>query len=240
MGQVIVQATVPATGAATGVATGVPRWAFTSADRPIGGRGAFPYYAPGAYAVTLAGRDRTGADLLHAGSGAGGSATPTGQLLVLLHGSGRLLPVRAIVLEGLDSGRAPTGSAAGRLIQRAHDMHRRTLLVPVAALLVLAGCATVPSGPSVMVLPGTQKSFPSFQNDQARLPAVRAGVDRRHRRRGRRGQCRGRQRGRRRGARRRGRSDPWIGDRQCRGRCGMGCRHGLAVRQRRRAPTPPT
>ncbi len=46
-------------------------------------------------------------------------------------------------------------------------MQRRTLLLPVAALLVLGGCATVPNGPTVMVLPGTQKSFPSFQNDQA-------------------------------------------------------------------------
>jgi Glycine-zipper domain len=31
--------------------------------------------------------------------------------------------------------------------------------------LVLAGCVTVPSGPSVMVLPGTSKSFDAFQAD---------------------------------------------------------------------------
>ena len=31
--------------------------------------------------------------------------------------------------------------------------------------LLLAGCATVPSGPSVMVLPGTGKSFEQFQAD---------------------------------------------------------------------------
>jgi hypothetical protein len=31
--------------------------------------------------------------------------------------------------------------------------------------LLLAGCATVPSGPSVMVLPGTGKTFEQFQGD---------------------------------------------------------------------------
>ena len=32
-------------------------------------------------------------------------------------------------------------------------------------VLVLAGCVTVPSGPTVMVLPGTSKSFEAFQAD---------------------------------------------------------------------------
>ncbi|HEX5530711.1 MAG TPA: glycine zipper family protein, partial [Methylomirabilota bacterium] len=31
--------------------------------------------------------------------------------------------------------------------------------------LLLAGCTTVPSGPSVMVLPGTGKTFEQFQGD---------------------------------------------------------------------------
>jgi outer membrane lipoprotein SlyB len=35
------------------------------------------------------------------------------------------------------------------------------------AAAVLSGCATVPTGPSVMVLPGTGKSFESFQADDA-------------------------------------------------------------------------
>ena len=35
----------------------------------------------------------------------------------------------------------------------------------VAAGLVLAACATVPTGPSVMVLPGTGKNFEQFQTD---------------------------------------------------------------------------
>lgn len=33
------------------------------------------------------------------------------------------------------------------------------------AVLALAGCVTVPSGPTVMVLPGTSKSFDAFQAD---------------------------------------------------------------------------
>jgi hypothetical protein len=33
--------------------------------------------------------------------------------------------------------------------------------------LLLAGCATVPTGPSVMVLPGNGKNFEQFQVDNA-------------------------------------------------------------------------
>jgi hypothetical protein len=44
-------------------------------------------------------------------------------------------------------------------------MNNRLLLVPLAAALVLGGCVTVPSGPTVMVLPGPQKSIDQFQND---------------------------------------------------------------------------
>jgi hypothetical protein len=36
---------------------------------------------------------------------------------------------------------------------------------PIVGLLLLAGCATIPSGPSVMVLPGTGKSFDAFRAD---------------------------------------------------------------------------
>jgi hypothetical protein len=35
----------------------------------------------------------------------------------------------------------------------------------VAAVLVVSGCATMPSGPSVLVLPGPGKPFEQFQND---------------------------------------------------------------------------
>ena len=40
------------------------------------------------------------------------------------------------------------------------------ILVPIAVLLA-AGCATMPSGPSVMVLPGSGLSFEQFGNDDA-------------------------------------------------------------------------
>lgn len=47
-------------------------------------------------------------------------------------------------------------------------MNRRNVLQPVAvaALVAMAGCATVPSGPNVMVLPGAQKNFDQFRADQ--------------------------------------------------------------------------
>jgi len=39
------------------------------------------------------------------------------------------------------------------------------LLATAAALLLAGGCATIPSGPSVLVLPGTGKSFDQFRLD---------------------------------------------------------------------------
>ncbi len=41
------------------------------------------------------------------------------------------------------------------------------LLVVAALALTLGACATVPTGPSVMVLPGSTKSFEQFQADDA-------------------------------------------------------------------------
>lgn len=37
--------------------------------------------------------------------------------------------------------------------------------LPLAALVLLAGCATVPTGPSVMVLPGDGRTFDQFRYD---------------------------------------------------------------------------
>ena len=37
----------------------------------------------------------------------------------------------------------------------------------VIVALVVSGCASVPTGPSVMVMPGTGKSFETFQVDDA-------------------------------------------------------------------------
>jgi hypothetical protein len=45
-------------------------------------------------------------------------------------------------------------------------MHRRLALC-VAVSLLLGACATVPTGPSVMVLPGTAKNFGQFQVDDS-------------------------------------------------------------------------
>jgi hypothetical protein len=41
------------------------------------------------------------------------------------------------------------------------------LLAAVSAALLLAGCASVPSGPSVMALPGSGKHFDQFRGDDA-------------------------------------------------------------------------
>jgi len=41
------------------------------------------------------------------------------------------------------------------------------LAAPVLAIVLLGGCASIPSGPSVMVLPGTGKTFEQFQTDDA-------------------------------------------------------------------------
>ena len=44
---------------------------------------------------------------------------------------------------------------------------RKRWLFPMAAGLLLAGCATLPTGPSVMVLPGNAKDFEQFKVDDA-------------------------------------------------------------------------
>lgn len=44
-------------------------------------------------------------------------------------------------------------------------MKKSLLPVALAAALVLGGCVTVPTGPTVMVLPGPQKSLDQFNSD---------------------------------------------------------------------------
>ena len=44
-------------------------------------------------------------------------------------------------------------------------MKKSLLTLPLAAALILGGCVTVPAGPTVMVLPGSEKSFDQFQGD---------------------------------------------------------------------------
>ncbi len=38
---------------------------------------------------------------------------------------------------------------------------------PLVALLMLGACTTIPTGPSVMAMPGTGKSFDQFRSDDA-------------------------------------------------------------------------
>jgi hypothetical protein len=40
-------------------------------------------------------------------------------------------------------------------------------VVPIALVALLSGCASIPTGPSVMVLPGNGKTFEQFQTDDA-------------------------------------------------------------------------
>jgi len=44
-------------------------------------------------------------------------------------------------------------------------MSKSLRMLAVAPALLLAACVTVPSGPTVMVLPGTSKTFDAFQAD---------------------------------------------------------------------------
>jgi len=44
-------------------------------------------------------------------------------------------------------------------------MVRRAGVLPIGAALLFTACASVPTGPRVMVLPGTGKSFEQFQHD---------------------------------------------------------------------------
>ena len=46
-------------------------------------------------------------------------------------------------------------------------MTARKAVLPVTACFLLTACATVPTGPSILVLPGTGKSFEQFQADDA-------------------------------------------------------------------------
>ena len=44
-------------------------------------------------------------------------------------------------------------------------MKKRILIVPFATILALSGCVSAPRGPTVMVLPGTQKTFEQFREE---------------------------------------------------------------------------
>jgi uncharacterized protein YceK len=44
-------------------------------------------------------------------------------------------------------------------------MTMKTIALAIAVVMLLSGCASVPTGPSVMVLPGQGKAFEQFQSD---------------------------------------------------------------------------
>jgi hypothetical protein len=56
--------------------------------------------------------------------------------------------------------------AAGRSDDLIVTMRPRTLAIGVAMTALVAGCATVPPGPRVAVMPGPQKTMPQFRDDQ--------------------------------------------------------------------------
>src|SRR5687767_14589522 len=56
---------------------------------------------------------------------------------------------------------APAGAMAIR------SLPRRLVALVVLIPLLLSACATLPTGPSVMVLPGTGRPFEEFQIDDA-------------------------------------------------------------------------
>lgn len=61
---------------------------------------------------------------------------------------------------------AACDAAAGvRRLKRSTIMNSRMRFSILAGALLLGACATVPSGPSVMALPGTGKSFDRFRAD---------------------------------------------------------------------------
>ena len=51
-----------------------------------------------------------------------------------------------------------------RTLQR---MTQKVWILPIGVALLLTGCATIPTGPSVLVLPGTGKDFEEFKVDDA-------------------------------------------------------------------------
>lgn len=61
-------------------------------------------------------------------------------------------------------GRLGEGAAASA--RHAVTVMPRRRLVAVALALLLGACATIPSGPGVMVLPGTRKTFDQFRADE--------------------------------------------------------------------------
>src|SRR5437899_11906793 len=80
---------------------------------------------------------------------------PAARHVVLLRAVARLLPLRDAMSRRLESSTARACSCA----------MKKELIFGGTALLLLAACASVPTGPSVMVLPGSNKTFEQFRFD---------------------------------------------------------------------------
>src|SRR2546430_3370314 len=80
---------------------------------------------------------------------------PAARHVVLLRAEPRLLPLRDAMSRRLESSTAGASSCA----------MKKELIFGGTALLLLAACASVPTGPSVMVLPGSNKTFEQFRFD---------------------------------------------------------------------------
>jgi len=91
-----------------------------------------------------------------------GAPSATALLLVLLPQPGGLLPLRQRVPTGLDDGR-PARKPASPVSGGWTCVTWRGL--PLLAVVGLSACATIPTGPSVMILPGRGKTFEQFQTD---------------------------------------------------------------------------
>src|SRR5437870_3402585 len=83
-------------------------------------------------------------------------------LLVFLSELADVLPQRPVVSRGLGQ------SSAAISVERTGELMTRSApFLAVAAGLLMTACATVPTGPSVMVLPGQGKNFDQFQADDS-------------------------------------------------------------------------
>src|SRR5262249_46951863 len=97
------------------------------------------------------------------------AAGEPGGVLVLLPERARLLSEGAGVPRRVGQGAASTPLGVGRaaLGKKEPQMSRSWIVLAAGVALLGVGCATVPTGPSVMVLPGTGKPFEQFQADDA-------------------------------------------------------------------------
>src|SRR5664280_3378296 len=69
--------------------------------------------------------------------------------------------------QGVSRRLAASVADTARTSLRSPNMSRFSRVFPATVILAVTGCASMPNGPSVMVLPGTGLSFDQFRNDTA-------------------------------------------------------------------------